>query len=241
MINLEEIEYILTIDLEMTCDDHPHFTGQDQEIIEVGWVLQKLNYTTVSSGNFFVKPLIKPVITEYCTKLTGITPEDIEDRFPLKTEVARWLPELPKSSSIIMAAWGADPDWLRQELKDQGGNYPFFEEFINVKLVDNSLHGRRGLKAAVYELGIEMELPQHRALPDAITTTRIMEYLKIGTMDYQVSNDGTYRQLVTRQQKDKIDKFVKRTKLSVADAKKVLEYVNYDFTKAINIFKIIKS
>lgn len=210
MIDLNKIKYILTIDLEMTCDNHPHFTRQDQEIIEIGWLLQDLNYNIIKQNNFFVKPLINPKITDYCTNLTGIVQEDVQNCFPLRIELARWLSELPNSDSLILAAWGADPILLQTELTDQETEYPFYEEFINIKLVDNfNCKTRRSLKTAIEDLGLILEKPHHRALPDAITASKILQHYKMGVMDYQVSNNGTYKQLVTRKQKETIGKFVK--------------------------------
>lgn len=244
MVNLENIQYILTIDLELTCDDHPHFTKEDSEIIEIGWVLHDLQYKIKDKGSFFVKPAIKPVITPFCNNLTGISQKDIDPAFNLRTEVAQWVSRLPSLCKVMLACWGNDALWLKEELLSQDGRWLFHDEFINVKLVENQNNkrpkGQRGLGYVIKDLGIQAELPNHRALPDALTTVKVMAKENIGIMDYQVGKANTYRKVVTNTQNQIISKFVKRTNLDKESARKLLSYVDYDFLKALNIYKILK-
>jgi len=62
---------ICIFDIECTCDEsNENFT---QEIIQIGCVKISNNYDIVSTLNLYIKPVINPVLTNFCTGLTGIT------------------------------------------------------------------------------------------------------------------------------------------------------------------------
>jgi inhibitor of KinA sporulation pathway (predicted exonuclease) len=239
------IRYILTIDLELTCDDHPNWSPEFQEIIEIGWVLSDLEYNIIKEGQFFVKPLRNRIISDYCTKLTGITQEDVKYEKKLSVAVHNWYNELEcPSNEIMLAGWGNDAEWLKKELKEQGYDLAFDYNYINIKLADQLLYkrpqGRRGLKAVCESLNLSMESPQHRALPDAKTAFKVLKTHKLGVLDYAISKDRTYKQALTRKYSNMVDKLVKRSNLTQEKSLKLLQYTDYDFTKALNIFKLLK-
>jgi inhibitor of KinA sporulation pathway (predicted exonuclease) len=238
------IQYILTIDLELTCDDHPNWSPEFQEIIEVGWVLSDLKYDIVKEGQFFVKPLRSKDLSDYCTRLTGITQNDLKDGKKLSIAVHNWYKELGiPADQIMVAGWGRDAEWLKKELKEQGYDLAFDSNFINIKLSDQILfkrpQGRRGLKAVCDTLKLNMELPQHRALPDAKSAFKVLKYHRLDALDYELSTSSTYKQVLTKKYTNMAEKLVKRTNLPPEKAMKLLQYANYDFTKALNIFKLI--
>lgn len=71
-------ENVCIFDIECTCDDtDPDFK---KEIIQIGCVKITNYYEIVSTLNLYVKPVNNPVLTKYCTGLTGITQNFINSR-----------------------------------------------------------------------------------------------------------------------------------------------------------------
>src|SRR5204863_480349 len=74
----ETITRYLVVDLEATCDDHHALPREDSEIIEIGAVLVD-GATLEPQGEFqsFVRPVVHPRLTPFCTQLTTITQADV--------------------------------------------------------------------------------------------------------------------------------------------------------------------
>ncbi|KAH3755907.1 Znfinger in Ran binding protein [Pelomyxa schiedti] len=78
--------YLVVVDLEATCDEGnpPLVTQETQEVIEFPWVVvETTHWTVVDEQRFFVKPTMIPMVTPFCTHLTGITETDLVDAKPL--------------------------------------------------------------------------------------------------------------------------------------------------------------
>ncbi|EIN06511.1 hypothetical protein PUNSTDRAFT_53952 [Punctularia strigosozonata HHB-11173 SS5] len=69
-----KLEYLFILDFEATCDDkEPKIT---QEIIEFPTLVYDLNTNRVldeATFHEYVRPVVKPQLTEFCVSLTGIT------------------------------------------------------------------------------------------------------------------------------------------------------------------------
>ena len=74
---------VVIVDLEATCqrERNPDFIS---EIIEIGAVKIE-NDTVVEEMSLFVKPTINPILTDFCTELTSITQEDVDNFLSGKT------------------------------------------------------------------------------------------------------------------------------------------------------------
>jgi hypothetical protein len=69
------LDKIIVIDLESTCWEGPPPEGQVSEIIEIGVVtLDVASLERVEKQSILIKP-VKSQISEFCTKLTTLTPE----------------------------------------------------------------------------------------------------------------------------------------------------------------------
>ncbi|MGR6453595.1 hypothetical protein ACU5P1_17240 [Pseudomonas plecoglossicida] len=79
--------YLLCVDLEATCDEYPEGLTDEQklehklavhrdemETIEVGAVVLDLHQDAriVSEHTWFVRPVLNPVLTDFCKQLTTI-------------------------------------------------------------------------------------------------------------------------------------------------------------------------
>ena len=55
------------------------------EIIEIGAVMQSSRTFAIESEfQTFVRPVRRPVLTDFCTELTGITQHDLTDALPFR-------------------------------------------------------------------------------------------------------------------------------------------------------------
>ena len=82
--------FLIIIDFEATCDFSPNpvVTMDNSEIIEFPWVvLDTVTLDIVHEQRIYVKPDFLEGITNYCTRLTGITKEDCENGVPLSEAI----------------------------------------------------------------------------------------------------------------------------------------------------------
>ena len=78
------IYYICILDFEATCFEHNEVERNKMEIIEFPSILYKINtddnsYELISEFHKYVKPTYKPILTDFCKKLTGITQEMVNN------------------------------------------------------------------------------------------------------------------------------------------------------------------
>jgi len=74
-------DYLIIFDFEATCDtgDKPKVTRENQEIIEFPWIVLRLSDNKIiHKEQYFIRPVLTKGLTEFCTKLTGITTEQVE-------------------------------------------------------------------------------------------------------------------------------------------------------------------
>lgn len=106
---LDEKEYIASIALELTCwegEDGPGNFSEAMEVIEIGiHLLRAHDYSHVRDLQYFVRPTRRPELSEFCTKLTGITQEDVDSAAPLTEILPELLEELPSSKKLIFSSW----------------------------------------------------------------------------------------------------------------------------------------
>ena len=70
-------DYICVYDFECTCDNKKKL--ESQEIIEFPVVIIDVKNKKIKSiFQTYVKPTIEPVLTPFCTELTGITQEQVD-------------------------------------------------------------------------------------------------------------------------------------------------------------------
>lgn len=165
-------------DLEATCWRGRPPKGVN-EIIEIGAV--KINRYGEFLGQFesFIKPLVNPVLSGFCKKLTSIEQEFV-DKAPLFDKVVEefkdWIFE--EDTDYLLCSWGSfdkqflindcalhklETTWLDNNYTDLKGQYS------DIKGLDT----HKGLKAAVKLEGFEFTGIHHRAISDAENLAKI--------------------------------------------------------------------
>ena len=157
-------------DLEATCwrTSRP----KRVEIIEVGAVKVNADLEIVSEYCAFVRPMVHPVISKFCTSLTSIRQSDI-DFAPQFDEVMEdyedWMGV--GNADVIPMSWGdfdkrqllTDADLHDMQLDWLEAHVCFQKHFGKWKKSQNQV----GLKKALEEEGINWSGTEHRAIDDA--------------------------------------------------------------------------
>ena len=172
-------DYYLIVDLEATCADDNSIPRQKMEMIEIGAVM--LNSKTLdveSEYQIFIKPILHPVLTEFCKSLTSISQENV-DTAPLFPDALKdfqsWFRPF---GSYLFCSWGEyDKNQFKQDCKLHSVDYPFLEGHLNIKkafsVAIDSKH-KFGMDGALKKLGLQLEGVHHRGIHDARNIARIV-------------------------------------------------------------------
>lgn len=171
--------FFLVIDLEATCDEEGRIPEKIMEIIEIGAVLVD-GATLEPVGEFatFVRPVIRPTLTAFCTKLTTITQADVDGAptFPAAIEaLGRFVGE----RDALFGSWG-DYDRKQFEIDANRWGVPLpLRGHMNIKKRFSAALGettRYGMASALERLGLPLQGTHHRGIDDARNIARILPY-----------------------------------------------------------------
>jgi len=163
------MRYVI-VDLEATCWEDVRGSPK-MEIIEIGAVLLAGGGGPVA-GEFssFVRPVVEPVLSAFCRKLTSIRQEDVDAAEPFPVVFPRFV-EWIGAEPFVLCSWGAyDLNQFRQDCRRHGMALPAaFERHVNLKTQFARLRGIKscGMAAALRVAGVPLEGTHHRAIDDA--------------------------------------------------------------------------
>ena len=175
------MQYIV-VDLEATCwVDRSARRRNQMEIIEIGAVCLDADLEVVDEFDSFVRPVVNPQLSDFCTELTSITQADVDraDRFGVVFErFLTWIGEEPHR----VCSWGAyDLDQFRLDCRRFGVLLPawFEDTHINLKEEFALWRGvkRCGMAKALKQLNLPLEGVHHRGIDDARNIARIAQQL----------------------------------------------------------------
>jgi len=171
-------DYYLVIDLEATCDEGHRIPRERTEIIEIGAVLVDANSLhIVDELQTFVKPVVHPVLTAFCTQLTSITQSQVAKAptFPLAVERLR---AFIGETSAKFCSWGDyDKNQFAREAERNQVTLPFTRGHLNLKQAFSERLGearRYGLGQALRRVGLRFEGTAHRGIDDARNIARLL-------------------------------------------------------------------
>ena len=173
---------LLIIDFEATCDSYGRLPAAEMEIIEIGAVLLDADDQVAGQFQCFVKPVLNPVLTPFCTALTGIRQADVNgaDHFPDAAHaLSDWLRSDVPISPTRWVSWG---DYDRKQLNRDCERHQLANPLPllhrNVKTAFASVHGGQGwaLSNAVAHADLAFEGTLHRGLDDALNIARLLQH-----------------------------------------------------------------
>ncbi|XP_053085882.1 ERI1 exoribonuclease 2, partial [Pangasianodon hypophthalmus] len=190
--------YLIIIDFESTCWREK--TNHGQEIIEFPAVLMNTHTGQIESEfHSYVQPQEHPVLSSFCTELTGITQEQVEAGLPLQiclSRFTRWVQTLQQERGVVFlrdhtqthtavsgkhCAFLTWSDWdlgvcLQYECKRKQISKPeVLNSWIDLRATYRMFYHRKpkGLNGALQDLGIEFSGREHSGLDDARNTARL--------------------------------------------------------------------
>lgn len=168
---------MLFVDLEMACwEDRVPNTG---EIIEIGICevdVVKLEITR--KAQYYVKPE-NDEVSEFCTKLTGITPRKILKQGRPLREVMRTIEKNYGGINKTFCAWGSDDKTLMDELAQKDIEFKM-GRYIDLANLYRLLKGESKASTqldAMKDYGLSFEGRQHSGVVDAENLARL--YIEI--------------------------------------------------------------
>lgn len=173
----------LVVDLEATCDEPKSFPRSETEIIEIGAVLVDAATLEVEDEfQTFVRPRRHPRLTAFCTQLTTITQDQVDDAPGFPRAIAA-LTDFLGCAEVTMCSWGAY-DWnqFRRDATWHRVTLPF-QRHINLKERFSRRHpsGRRfGVRGALRQVGLGFHGTPHRGIDDARNIARLLPWVMDG-------------------------------------------------------------
>jgi inhibitor of KinA sporulation pathway (predicted exonuclease) len=175
----------IVLDLEATCwKEKGKFTS---EIIEIGALCIDENKNILAEYCSFIKPTLKPILSDFCTELTTIEQKDV-DAAPLFPDALHdfldWIESF--GDSYYLCSWGFyDRTQFKKDCTLHGLDTTWLKQHISVKhqYADiQNLSRPIGMKGALEREHLPMEGTHHRGIDDARNITKIFvkyfEYFK---------------------------------------------------------------
>ncbi|XP_029432172.1 ERI1 exoribonuclease 2 [Rhinatrema bivittatum] len=191
-------DYLIIIDFESTCwkDSKQHYS---QEIIEFPAVLLNTSNGEIESEfQLYVQPQEHPLLSEFCTELTGIKQDQVDAGLPLKiclSQFSTWIQKIQKENQFVfvsaatnssspdsrLCAFVTWSDWdlgvcLQYECKRKQLRKPdILNSWIDLRATYKLFYNRRpkGLNGALQDLGIKFSGREHSGLDDSRNTARL--------------------------------------------------------------------
>ena len=173
----KQLDQILVIDIEATCWPGKTPAGQENEIIEIGiCTVDVASRRRLEKRSILVKPE-RSRVSEFCTKLTTLTQEDVEQGITFREACSI----LKKEYSSKKRLWASYGDYDRRQFERQCNArhiaYPFGPTHLNVKNLFALIYGLKkevGMSKALELLALPLEGVHHRGGDDAWNIARVL-------------------------------------------------------------------
>lgn len=177
-------EFVI-VDLEATCYDNSRKDeiaplGFVNEIIEIGAVKLDENGIEIDRFESFAKPKLFPTISKFCTELTTITQEDIDNAEPLSVVLENFIDWCDGTTLI---SWGNyDKTQMLKDMTRNDLDMPHYLDIVEDHHSLKHLHAKWnnlkrkngiGMSGALKFEGLEQTGTHHRGIDDAINIAKI--------------------------------------------------------------------
>lgn len=174
---MRQATYYLVVDLEATCCNRNSIPREESEIIEIGAVLvEGTSLRPVAEFQTFVRPVVHPALTPFCTELTTITQADVDPAPTFPAAAARLA---AFGAGALFCSWGAyDRNQLEADARRHRIASPLGPEHLNVKERFAQAEGnrKRGNREALARCGLVATGTHHRGIDDARNIARLLPF-----------------------------------------------------------------
>ena len=169
----------LIIDFELACWRYGIPRGCRTDIIEIGVCTYNFRTKKISKPESVLIKTKKSDISEFCTKLTGITPEMVEEKGITLKQAINILVDKYDSNRCLWFSWGdQDRTFIERDCRYYKLPNPFHVNYIDARdIYCMKYFTEPSVENALKELGMEFEGSPHRAGDDAYNTARILKEL----------------------------------------------------------------
>lgn len=161
----------LYLDLEFTESNIGGVAKSVPEIIQIGIVEVNLKTLTITrKSSHLVRPVWRPVISEFITNLTGITNEEMKKSGRSLQELCNTLKKEYSLNHSMIMSWGNDGDILAKHIVEAN------IKTINLGYlycIETGLLKNKNLREAIEECGLEFEGREHDAMWDAYNLAKL--------------------------------------------------------------------
>ena len=171
------MNYII-LDLEATCWKDRSENMQN-EIIEIGAV--KINKNGIIENEFseFVKPILNPILSDFCTELTTIKQSEINPADTYDIVVNRFKNWIDLRQKFVLCSWGfydkkqfikdcdlhsLDKNWLANHISLK-------HQYAKIKKLRKPI----GMGGALKKEGLKLDGTHHRGIDDAKNIAKIFK------------------------------------------------------------------
>jgi inhibitor of KinA sporulation pathway (predicted exonuclease) len=167
---------VLVVDLEATCwETREESARNTSEIIEIGVAVYNRRTKQVEkSEGILVKPR-DSVISPFCTSLTTLTQEQVDQGLPFDKAMARLFKQYDSKNYPWISYGDYDKNMIERQCKRWGIKNPMSDDHTNIKVaMANKLGVKpRGMDGMLQLLGIPLEGTHHRGVDDANNIAKI--------------------------------------------------------------------
>ncbi len=171
-----KLDKIVIIDLEATCWEPAPPPNEQSDIIEIGvCTVDVKTFKIEDKTSLIIKPT-RSNISDFCTKLTTITPEMVVNGMTFKN-ACNILDNKFNTKNRIWGSWGEyDKNMINNHCNDFDVHNPMGRTHLNLKAlfaVSAGLSKEVGLDKALQILNIPMEGTHHRGHDDAANIAKV--------------------------------------------------------------------
>eukprot|EP00475_Leptophrys_vorax_P035750 TRINITY_DN5935_c0_g1_i1.p1 TRINITY_DN5935_c0_g1~~TRINITY_DN5935_c0_g1_i1.p1 ORF type:complete len:223 (+),score=68.14 TRINITY_DN5935_c0_g1_i1:21-689(+) len=205
----EEFQYLIVLDFEATCEKDQKIPNP--EIIEFPMVVVDVGAQQLVEDvwiQVYVKPVENPVLSAFCTELTGITQEVVDQavEFPQAYEqVIQFLTEHgfincaePKSFAFVTCGHWDLSSALPKQARSSGMKvHKAFSRWINVKDEFERFYGRKGhgMKHLLETLNLELTGRHHSGIDDCRNIAKIVIKMLQDGCSFQINGTNHKKSL----------------------------------------------
>ena len=171
------ITHLIVLDFEATCWEE----NKDHEIIEFPSVVIDLSsLAIVDRIEQFVKPIRKPILSQFCVSLTSITQSQVDNGIPLEEAFNNHYAFCQQYPNSILVTCG---DWdlrtmLPADCRDKRLSIPeYYKKWINIKHVFKKYNSKckaKGMDGMLHALGLPLLGTHHRGIDDCVNIAQIV-------------------------------------------------------------------
>lgn len=161
------MNYII-VDLEATCWEKD--ADKRNEIIEIGAVKIDEDQKIIGEFEQFVKPVCFPFLSDFCTQLTSIRQEDV-DNAPLFYDAVNTFRDWIGEEEFYLCSWGFyDKKQFEEDCELHHLDSSWTRNHISLKHQHAKITKQRrplGMKNALLKEGFALDGTHHRGIDDA--------------------------------------------------------------------------